>query len=234
MILTCPACRTRYQAEGSRFAPSGRDVRCAKCSHVWFQAPPEVETEPEPEPQIAAPDNARTAAGEGVHGPVRSPMSADAPAFGAAGEQSRRLAVIAGWAGLVGFTVTIAWSTIEFRQTVAGLWPQSASLYAVIGMPVNLVGLALEDVATSREMENGRNTLSVSGTIVNITGRELPVPQVYVTLSDAADRELYRWSFSAGIATLPPGAASPFVTRLSDPPPEARTIDVAFAPQTGP
>lgn len=234
MILTCPACRTRYQTDGSRFAPPGRNVRCAKCSHVWFQAPLEVETELEPEPQITAPDDARTAAGEGVHGAVRGPMSADAPAFGTAGEQSGRLAVIAGWAGLIGFMVAVAWSAIEFRQTVASLWPQSASLYAVIGMPVNLVGLALEDVATSRKIENGRNTLSVSGTIVNITGRELPVPQVYVTLSDAADQELYRWSFSVGIAMLPPGAASPFVTQLSDPPPEARTIDVAFAPQTGP
>ncbi len=80
MILTCPACSTSYQVDGSRFTPTGRKVRCAKCGHSWFQEPvvtllpdeppsealaepepyhappppdPEPEPEPEPEPQYA-------------------------------------------------------------------------------------------------------------------------------------------------------------------------------------
>lgn len=40
MILTCPACSTRYQVDESKFPPDGRSVRCAKCGHVWHQSPP--------------------------------------------------------------------------------------------------------------------------------------------------------------------------------------------------
>src|ERR1700748_2878602 len=42
MILTCPNCSTRYQADEAKFPPSGRQVRCAKCGHVWHQPGPEV------------------------------------------------------------------------------------------------------------------------------------------------------------------------------------------------
>src|SRR5215831_10233385 len=58
MILTCPSCGTRYQTAEAHFKPPGRNVRCAKCRHVWFQPTPELEPAIEPEPVIspAAPE----------------------------------------------------------------------------------------------------------------------------------------------------------------------------------
>lgn len=62
MILQCPQCSTRYQADGSKFPAAGRSVRCAKCGHVWHQLGPQPEPDPEsdifvqePEPAAAAP-----------------------------------------------------------------------------------------------------------------------------------------------------------------------------------
>jgi predicted Zn finger-like uncharacterized protein len=40
MILTCPACTTRYLVPDSSIGAAGRQVRCAKCRHSWFMAPP--------------------------------------------------------------------------------------------------------------------------------------------------------------------------------------------------
>jgi predicted Zn finger-like uncharacterized protein len=42
MILTCPACTTRYLVPDSSIGATGRQVRCAKCRHSWFMAPPVV------------------------------------------------------------------------------------------------------------------------------------------------------------------------------------------------
>lgn len=39
MIVSCPACGTSFAVDDSLIGPSGRKVRCAKCSHRWHQMP---------------------------------------------------------------------------------------------------------------------------------------------------------------------------------------------------
>jgi len=39
MILTCPACDTRYVVKDGSIPPVGRQVRCASCKHSWHQDP---------------------------------------------------------------------------------------------------------------------------------------------------------------------------------------------------
>ena len=55
MIISCPACATRYVVPDSAIGVEGRTVRCAKCHHSWFQEGPEITPppvqRPAPEPQ---------------------------------------------------------------------------------------------------------------------------------------------------------------------------------------
>ena len=37
MILTCPACDTKYVVKDGAIPPGGRQVRCASCKHRWHQ-----------------------------------------------------------------------------------------------------------------------------------------------------------------------------------------------------
>jgi len=43
MIISCPACKTRYVVPDTAIGAEGRRVRCAQCKHSWFQEGPALE-----------------------------------------------------------------------------------------------------------------------------------------------------------------------------------------------
>ncbi len=60
MILTCPACDTKYVVKDDAIPPDGRQVRCASCKHSWHQEPEPVEileAGPEMQPAGEVADN---------------------------------------------------------------------------------------------------------------------------------------------------------------------------------
>ena len=244
MILTCPACATRYQADDAKFPPQGRQVRCVKCGHSWHQQPPPPEkpalsvTEPDPVLDAAAPAPEAAAAAPGPEPEpayVRSRSSSYKPPAPSKPRQPLLplLAVALGWIGLIAVVLLIGLSAVRYRQEITVIWPQSAGVYSRLGMKVNTQGIDFVHVDYHRESEDGQVVLAVTGQIVNNGSRELPVPQsIRVTLSDAANHELYHWNFSPGAQTLKPGQSLPFTTRLSSPPASARHLEVRFAKDT--
>jgi predicted Zn finger-like uncharacterized protein len=250
MILTCPQCETRYQADATKFAAPGRKVRCAKCGHVWLQeapapdiafedvttpepvvapapqpiAPPQAIAEPEPQRAVFAP-------AESVAVPAAVPVIEKRKA--APSRTPQKIGMAAGWVGLVAVILVIGWSALTYRQQIATVWPQASSLYAALGMHVNTRGLDFVDVSYHRETEDGQQVLAVSGKLVNISAHELSVPAIEVTLTDDSKRMLYHWSFNSNVATLRPGETVAFLTRLSSPPAGARHLELRFAEAGG-
>jgi predicted Zn finger-like uncharacterized protein len=228
MILTCPACGTRYQVDEANFPPAGRQVRCAKCGHGWYQpgAVPATQApealEPAIEPAAESPLPPFEGLREGFAAPAAPPKEKM--------PWRDRLLLAAGWLALAAAVLLIGFAAVRYRQQISEIWPQSASVYRGLGLRVDAKGLTIDQLSYARAREDGQAVLALTGRIVNGGAHELPVPQsVLVILSDDAGREVYRWSFTPKAQSLKPGQSVAFATRLSSPPATARHLDVRFA-----
>jgi predicted Zn finger-like uncharacterized protein len=117
---------------------------------------------------------------------------------------------------------------VGWRDDVVRILPQTASFYSMLGLPVNLRGLALDSVATTTEQHEGVPILVVEGSVVNNTRKIVDVPRLKFVVRNAANEEIYSWTAVAPRATLPPGEAVSFRSRLASPPTDGRDVLVRF------
>jgi len=116
---------------------------------------------------------------------------------------------------------------LAWRADIVRLLPQTASLYAVVGLPVNLRGLSFENLRMFRSEHEGVGVLVVEGSIVNVTKRPVEVPQLRLAMHNDAKHEIYAWTMQPPRSILGPGDALPFRSRLASPPADAR-VQVRF------
>lgn len=117
---------------------------------------------------------------------------------------------------------------IGWRDSVVRVLPQTASFYALLGMPVNLRGLTFDGVVTTTEEHEGVPILVVEGNVVNSERKVVDVPRLKFIVRNAARQEIYSWIAVPSRPSLPPGEVVAFRTRLASPPPDARDLIVRF------
>lgn len=241
MILTCPSCSTRYLIDPAAIGAAGRQVRCARCGHVWRQEPP---TEPPPEASRApagadgsepkperAPEPEPQPILRGPQRPQPLPPGSNLPALR---PPPRRRAGPAAWLALLVLVVAGAVGLYAFRQQIVTIWPPASKLFRTAG-PAEPeaagAGLDIRDVKFERKAEAGRAVLLVTGQVVNITQSARPAPRLRVAIGDEARKELAYWTVPLAKEALGPGEATEFSTRLPDPPANARSLSVTFVPE---
>jgi predicted Zn finger-like uncharacterized protein len=119
-------------------------------------------------------------------------------------------------------------SLLAWRADIVRLLPQTAPVFAAVGLPVNLRGLAFENIRMSRIDQDGVGVLVVEGSIVNVTGRPVEVPRLRLSVHNEAKHEIYAWTALPSRSILAPGDALPFRSRLASPPADAREVKVRF------
>jgi predicted Zn finger-like uncharacterized protein len=172
MILTCPACHTRYQvADRAVSRPSGRSVRCANCGHGWhYTTPAPVSRLSDDPPPLPA-----------------SPLLAAARAAIIAPPPRHRRG-----AGLDTLIVVLLLAAVFAgayfgRDRIVAVWPQAQRAYSMVGLadtPGD--GLDIANVTSTRNVDG----LIVEGDITDKAGDPRPIPKLRVVLRDANQHDV--------------------------------------------
>jgi predicted Zn finger-like uncharacterized protein len=117
---------------------------------------------------------------------------------------------------------------VIWRADVVRLLPQTASFYKLVGLEVNLRGLAFKDIKITNETVEGKPVLVIEGIIVGETRKPVELPRLRFSVRDAQGAEIYAWNAVLEQPVLKPGERAFFKSRLASPPPEGRNIDVRF------
>jgi predicted Zn finger-like uncharacterized protein len=115
-----------------------------------------------------------------------------------------------------------------WRADVVRLLPQTAVFYKMVGLEVNLRGLAFKDIKVSNETVDGKPVLVIEGTIIGESKKPVELPRLRFSVRDAQGAEIYAWNAVLEQPVLKPGERAYFKSRLASPPPEGRNIDVRF------
>lgn len=220
MILTCPACATRYLVDARALGERGRQVRCARCAHSWYQAPAEPADEAAAAPVPPAPTAAQTVQ------PI--PPGSNLPALI---DTRRRRRSPLGWLALAVVVLVGCAAAVVWRETVVRAWPPSGRLYHVLRLPLAADAEArfnLLHLVSERGVSAGRPVLKVSGEVVNIGPAAGPPPALRLALKDRNARALRQWTERLEGGPLAPGQGRAFTAELADPPAEAVSLSVSL------
>jgi predicted Zn finger-like uncharacterized protein len=117
---------------------------------------------------------------------------------------------------------------IGWRAEVVKLAPQTARLYAAIGLPVNLRGLTFANVTTAIQMQDGVPVLVVEGAIASASSRPIEVPRLRLSIRNGKGQEIYAWTELPERSVLAPREILAFRSRLASPPPDTGEVVVRF------
>lgn len=133
------------------------------------------------------------------------------------------------WTALILVLFAFNVALIGARSEVVRFLPQTASLFAAVGLPVNLRHLKFENMRISKEAQEGLSSLVIEGTIVSISNRQTEVPRLRFAARDTAGQEVYTWTALPGRSILGPGETLDFRSRFVSPPANAVDVVVRFA-----
>lgn len=234
MILSCPACNTRYLVPDTAVGADGRQVRCASCRHSWFVAAPAVipaYAELPLPPPSAAPlpealsNPATTSWGDRI-APAPATSGPDAfahePPFRARRNPTRRWTIAAMLAAL-----------LLISGIGAMLYFGTPTLLARLGLPMGQFDIPLRlEVPTRPDrmtQQNGNELVAIAGRIINPTDTAQRVPDILAELHDAQGRTVYSWTITPPVRTIGPKGSAEFNSAEVNVPRGANGLVLSFS-----
>jgi predicted Zn finger-like uncharacterized protein len=194
MILTCPACDTKYVVKDGAIPPGGRQVRCASCKHSWHQEPDGPAVEPESEGMVDFGGPPPPAAGQ------FEPATAEVPDAEAA-----QGAIAAELQPVVGEADESPWGTVSPEPMESGI--------ALAG-PAGADEIAMEEAPAIASDWRASPSDEVAQALTPAEAPEPAVPEeefaAYAPIADDEERSPRRWPLILGLLFLVVAAAAAF------------------------
>jgi predicted Zn finger-like uncharacterized protein len=140
-------------------------------------------------------------------------------------QQSKRMSR---WTAVILVLFAFNVALIGARSEVVRYLPQTASLFATIGLPVNLRNLKFDKVKITKEAQDGVNILIIEGNIVNTASKPTEVPRLRFAARNATGQDVYTWTALPRRSILGPNERLEFQSRLAAPPADATDVMVRF------
>lgn len=226
MILTCPACGTRYQMADDKFGTSPRTMRCARCKHDWVEYPVSAPLPPLPEDA----NNSHSTPEKHSKQPPLPPesMTEDTSTFMAVALQHKparrtRQRVYLGLFILSFVVVGGATALLMLQTPLLSMFPQLRAVYQPLGLihaPIapSYNGLVITQVTRDLEEVNGLTSLIFRGQVHNQTSTDMPVPNIEVKLFDDRGVMLDTWKVQPDRSTLKPDGTTTWACRFYNAP----------------
>lgn len=132
------------------------------------------------------------------------------------------------WTAIVLVLFAFNVALIGARGDLVRYFPQTASLFTAIGLPVNLRNLKFDKVKITKETSDGVSILVIDGTIVNTVSKPTEVPRLRFSARNAGGQDVYTWTMQPARPVLGPNESMEFHSRLAAPPADARDVMVRF------
>jgi predicted Zn finger-like uncharacterized protein len=249
MIVTCPACQTRYLVDDAALGgEAGRRMRCASCGNVWSYSPEAEAIQQAIAEVTASAEAAAVAEAPGTPTAVPSQVALERPgaelradtqapggptavgrppvevALPAAAK--RRRARVAGLVLSLVVAIVLVVGILG-RERIMTRWPQTTPVYSAARL-ADPISAGLEvTVKPTRTSDS----LMITGDIVNSATVARRIPRLRVSLRDGNKAELDSRVIDPPVVTLPPGATVHFDTVFEHPSITATGVAVTFAAQ---
>jgi predicted Zn finger-like uncharacterized protein len=232
MLIVCKTCASSYHIPREVLGENGCRLRCVGCGEAWTVtlAAMEMNGAPIVEGQ-RVPTGALEDAQQRSRDAPRRFTEATNPARRREGSSMRKSDGLrrTGKAFAALLILGCAMGALAARVVIVKAVPDAARIFAAVGLPVNLRGLALDNVHTNIFDSGDRKVLIVEGAIVNLRDSSMETPNMRIALRGQDKRELYVWTAPAPKAQLGPNEQVAFRTRLAAPPEGVSDVLVRFA-----
>lgn len=257
MIISCPACSTRYVVPDSAVPAEGRTVRCAKCRHSWFQdgpvldlaevQPADVSAPPPPPPSSQPNDDhpfgeAEDAGDESSGATFEEPLpSTGEPDFEQDQDLPSHFDHEPPFRPRRNTLKLLTYAGVVFAAVAAGLIVAVSYFGLPDWVPVSRPTFAMgqQDLQLDfppeqqerRQLPNGTEFFGASGTITNTGSTAQDVPPILIVLRDARDRIVYSWEVAPPQSSLAPGESVTINEAVTDVPRSARFAEIGWKPE---